>query len=41
MFDQKRLDAMLAPYTPGHPLAQAFYKDQQLFEADLALIWQR
>ena len=41
MFDQKKLDSMLASYTPGRPLAQAFYKDPELFEADLALIWQR
>ncbi|TDN63069.1 aromatic ring-hydroxylating dioxygenase subunit alpha [Paraburkholderia sp. BL10I2N1] len=41
MFDHKKLDALLATYTPGRPLAQAFYKDTELFEADLALIWQR
>lgn len=41
MFDDTKLNALLAACVPGRPLPQAFYKDEDLFAADMALIWER
>jgi glycine betaine catabolism A len=40
-FDDTKLNALIAARVPGRPLPQAFYKDSELFEADMALIWER
>jgi Rieske 2Fe-2S family protein len=41
MFDSLSLKSLLAACVPGRPLPQAFYKDDELFAADMALIWER
>lgn len=41
MLDPSKLNALISGYVPGRPLPQAFYKDADLFAADMALIWER
>lgn len=41
MFNDRKLNALLASCVPGRPLPQAFYKDEDVFAADMALIWER
>ncbi|WP_321896555.1 aromatic ring-hydroxylating oxygenase subunit alpha [Burkholderia cepacia] len=41
MFDSTKLNALLSGCVPGRTLPQPFYKDNEVFAADMALIWER